>query len=349
MSDSFFLNTYQARILEAWQEHCEDFLQYAQQDPVFESVRNIIGYYLAQPGKCLRPALFLLGYEMIGKKRTSKSIIDIALSLEFLHTYLLIHDDIMDQSDMRRHRKSLHCLFQDMHRQEKLTGDAARFGESMAILVGDMLASYAEKLWIDLPNTKLKQRAQDLFYTMKEEVYWGQYRDLLVSLKNRMPTYEEIKQIAETKTALYTIRRPLELGITLANEAIPDWVERYAYHTGILYQLTDDILGTCGAEEITGKSTLSDIDTRKITFLVYFAWQHGNKTEKEQLTRYFMQGREYINKETIRSLLTRAKPYAIKQAQDEYQQAIDTLAATTNSSIQTNLTQLALLILDREK
>ena len=147
----------------------------------------VIESYLAKPGKFVRPSLFLFGYSLSGKKIDSK-IVRFALSLELLHTYLLVHDDIMDQSDLRRGVKSLHKLFEDYHEKAGLKGSSENFGVSMAILFGDILASKADEIWTVAENGGLiEPSTRILFEKMKREVNYGQLVDIMVSEEKKFP------------------------------------------------------------------------------------------------------------------------------------------------------------------
>jgi geranylgeranyl diphosphate synthase type I len=108
-----------------------------------------VGRLMTQGGKRLRPALVYYTYRACGG-RSEPQVLPVALAVEFLHTYLLIHDDIMDHADVRRGQPAAHARFRDLHRAGGLRGDADDFGRSVAILLGDLAHTYAVELFTSI-------------------------------------------------------------------------------------------------------------------------------------------------------------------------------------------------------
>ncbi len=318
------LTEYTPRLTIAWQSlQTEMLTEYARKNRLSGEVTAVLKDYLAQPGKFIRPMLTLFLAEVYGRQ-PSRQLERLALSLEILHLYLLIHDDIMDQSDRRRGGPSLHRLFEAHHRALHLRGDAVHFGESLALLVGDLFENKAEELWTEAIAKKVipaKMRQQ--FDQLKDEVYWGQFLDVRQSIDPQLPPLEHIIQVMREKTGRYSIYRPMQLGVLAAGTTEPTWIAPFAEAVGLVYQLTDDILGTFGDQTKTGKSIDADIQERKLSPLVYFAFEEATGNDYEKLTRYYLKDDATIKPPEIKTILARSKAKERTQAlaADYYHQA----------------------------
>jgi geranylgeranyl diphosphate synthase type I len=159
---------------------------------------------IAQGGKRLRPALVYYTYRACGGQREDR-VLPLALATEFLHTYLLIHDDIMDHAETRRGQPSAHVHFDRLHRTAGLRGDSADFGTSVAILLGDLAHTYAVELFLaaaTAPSMSSTSAAAGVgaetaphgwgeinrcFSAMCEEVIGGQYLEILLAHRDPDP------------------------------------------------------------------------------------------------------------------------------------------------------------------
>jgi geranylgeranyl diphosphate synthase, type I len=215
-----------------------------------------------------------------GKKVTVK-VLRSALSLELFHLYLLIHDDVMDKGDTRRGGMSLHKMFEIVHHKKQLRGNAEHYGLSMAILVGDMLASKSETL---LPPDLTLQKS---FYDLKKEVYWGQHLDISLSYAPHTAKKADIVRLMRTKTGAYSIWRPLRIGARYGglSKKKSSWTKDFGTNLGIAFQIVDDILGTFGTVS-TGKSVSSDIAERKPTLLLYYCRESAEGADKKAIEAY---------------------------------------------------------------
>lgn len=260
--------------------------------------------YLTNPGKFLRPLLVLFAYETYARKPVSTAYIRVALSLELLHIYLLIHDDIMDQSLLRRGGPALHKRFEKSHLDLELRGNSAHYGMSLALLVGDMVSNLAESIWTDsIDSQTIPSTLRSQFDQLKSEVYWGQFLDVRLSVDRKVPTLEAILQVMREKTGRYSIYRPMQIGVLSARCPEPTWLEPFALATGVAYQTTDDLLGTFGDQQKTGKSIDADLVERKITPLVHFAFEGADQSDLELLNRYYLQEDSVISPNTIKAIL----------------------------------------------
>ena len=252
--------------------------------------------FVANGGKRLRPAFVLAAYRACGG-RSQHEAMPLALATELLHTYLLIHDDIMDHAELRRGMATAHVTFRERHAARGLRGDAADFGRSVAILLGDLAYSLAAELFgqtlLDAAEAGRPglARLQASFAAMCQEVIGGQYLEL--SLAERpaeerplTPAVErELLRVLRLKSGRYTAERPLELGALLAGAAPEVLAElsRYGTAVGEAFQLQDDLLGIFGEAERVGKPVGSDLQEGKFTLLVYHALRRATADQRSVL------------------------------------------------------------------
>lgn len=281
--------------------------------------------YVENGGKRVRPAFFYSGYTASGGQ-AFEACLYASMSVELLHTFALIHDDIMDNSDLRRGKPTTHKVFATFHRKKKLKGDEKEFGLSSAILAGDLAYSFAEEVltMAPFPQERLR-RARYYFDQMKMQVIYGQYLDVLGGKKEGL-TEDEVLQIFEYKTAKYTVERPLQIGAMLAGADFKmiDVMTSYGIPFGQAFQMQDDIVGTFGTEEEIGKPNDSDIKEGKKTILLSKAYEKASKKQKKILEKIV--GNKSAGKteiEAVRKIMveTGAKDYCVKLAKELLNQA----------------------------
>ncbi|WP_369383071.1 polyprenyl synthetase family protein [Streptomyces sp. cg36] len=249
-------------------------------------VGEVLGRYLGAGGKRLRPRLCLAGYRAAGGlPALQDEAVRVAASLELFHAFALIHDDILDQSSLRRGQPTVHCRLTARHARSRAR-DADWLGISQAILVGDMAFAWADELLFAETCAKpcLNQLRQ-IVQAMREEVLYGQYLDLLNPL-GPADDLDAARRIIRYKTAKYTVERPLHIGAVLAgaDEAFCAALSRYALPLGEAFQLRDDLLGVFGDPHHTGKSTLDDLREGKHTMLLALAHQRAAADQSRELT-----------------------------------------------------------------
>jgi len=217
-------------------------------------------------GKRLRPAMVVHGAALFDEQADKrKDVIDTAAALELFHTYLLIHDDIMDEDEVRRGGPTVHSAL------AKKTADKQK-GYALGILAGDFAQALSTIILSQIdgdPNVLLQVRK--LFALMNFDVVHGQALDIL--------SHSSVEQVALHKTASYTTIGPLVIGATLAG-ANDDEVARLAKTAsllGIAFQYRDDILGTFGSPGSTGKSIDGDLRAGKKTILIEEARKKGSQ------------------------------------------------------------------------
>jgi geranylgeranyl diphosphate synthase type I len=224
-------------------------------------------------GKRLRPAFVYWGYRGAGGAAggpEAEATVKAACSVELLHVCALIHDDIMDGSEVRRGRPAMHVGFAGLHRGRGWRGDPTAFGEGAAMLMGDLAFTWADVALAEagLPDDRLAA-ALRVFNRLRSELMGGQYLDL-VEARRGAPDEAAVRRVLTYKSGKYTIERPLHLGLALAagRPALAAGYSAYGLPLGEAFQLRDDILGVFGSPEVTGKPAGDDLREGKETYLV---------------------------------------------------------------------------------
>lgn len=252
-------------------------------------LERIIDDLVRAGGKFIRPRVVQLGFlarvtsgEWTGDPdaidaATHRDLAHLAAAVELLHVFGLLQDDVMDEAATRRGRPTAHV---DVARRVGLDegaaatpaggGRAQRFGESIAVLAGDLAFALAQQQVRGLPEQVLA--AWDALVV---ELVHGQRLDVVFAEEGRFDA-ASTRRVAERKSAAYTITRPLELGAILADpeQPCPEWLSRYGVHVGEAFALADDILGVWGEPQVTGKPVGDDIAQRKPTIVLGLAEQH---------------------------------------------------------------------------
>jgi geranylgeranyl diphosphate synthase, type I len=263
-----------------------------------------VGGLLELGGKRLRPALVYFTYRACGGAAEGQ-VLPLALSTELLHSYLLIHDDIMDHAATRRGEPAAHVRFAALHRAGGLRGDGDDFGRSAALLLGDLAHTYAAELFahsLELsarpapadspgapgaPGSPLLAEMARCFAEMCEEVIAGQFAEYLLAHQpaargaepargeaaQSAPQEADLLRILRLKSGRYTAERPIQLGALLAGApaAVRAELSRYGTAVGEAFQLQDDLLGVFGDAAVTGKPVGDDLREGKYTLLVHRA------------------------------------------------------------------------------
>jgi geranylgeranyl diphosphate synthase, type I len=223
--------------------------------------------FIANGGKRLRPAFCLWGFVGGGGDAGDRRVVELCAAVEMLHTFALVHDDVMDGSDTRRHAPTVHRSIGRRHAELGWRGEERRFSEGMAVLVGDLAFVYADRLLRGQPDA-----VAELFDEMRIELHVGQYLDLMAAADPE-PDQHRAEAVLRYKTAKYSVERPLQLGAALAG-ALPrlgSGLSRYGLAVGEAFQLRDDLLGAFGDPAVTGKPRGDDFREGKQTLLVHLA------------------------------------------------------------------------------
>lgn len=248
-----------------------------------EAAGDILGDFVSG-GKCLRSTFMYLGW-LCGAP-PDPAALRAAASFELLHAFALLQDDVMDGADARRGRPSAHQRLGQWHRERGLPGPSRRFGESAAILLGDLCLIWAEQMLRDSGvDPHRLQRAWPRYDAMRTELAVGQFADLTNDAR-RAPSLEFVLDVARRKSGNYTVRRPLEIGASMAGCAAHTLSQlgRYGAAVGEAFQLRDDVLGVFGSPAVTGKPGAGDLLERKATSLVVAAHQLADPPTRRELT-----------------------------------------------------------------
>ncbi len=246
-------------------------------------------------GKRIRAVLALVSYELFDGKDFN-SILDIAVSVELMQSFFLIHDDIIDNDSFRRGGPTFHKIYENSN--ENL---GQRESEGIAIVAGDILESLSKKMILQSCfNEQIKIKILEKFNEIIENTCYGEFLDILSSKQN--PNEDDIIKIHEFKTAKYTIEGPLHLGAIAAgaDENEMRILSDYAIPLGIAFQIKDDVLGFFGDEEKLGKSAGSDVKEGKKTLLIIKAIENSSQDDKEFINKCL--GNKNVTKRDISKL-----------------------------------------------
>ncbi len=223
----------------------------------------------AAGGKQLRPVMSYLGWVAAGGRRRGigqAEVVRAGAALELLHLFALIHDDVMDESDSRRGRPTVHVRARDLHAAAGARGCSRRFGESIAILLGDLAHAEADHLAGGLPPEMRR-----IWRELVVELVCGQRHDLTGSAGSRVDL-RQARYVARSKSGGYTVQRPLQLGVAAAAPAdFTSGLSTYGRELGEAFALRDDLLGVWGDPARTGKPAGDDLLSGKPTVVMALA------------------------------------------------------------------------------
>ncbi|WET76820.1 polyprenyl synthetase family protein [Amycolatopsis sp. QT-25] len=235
-------------------------------------------------GKFLRSAFAQVGW-CCGRRTDSEAASLAGASLELLHCFALAQDDVMDNSPLRRGTPALHTQFTRWHHQQGWAGSPVRFGESAAVLSGDLFLVWSEQLLRESGlGTDELARGWPVYDVMRAELAVGQLGDL-VNDARQAPNWASVLDVLRRKSGNYTVRRPLEFGAALAGCA-PGVLARlgtFGTHIGEAFQFRDDLLGVYGDPAITGKPVGDDLREHKATSVVVLARELGSPRQRKEL------------------------------------------------------------------
>lgn len=247
---------------------------------------------LTAGGKRLRARLCYWGWRSAGGQILAPEIVRAAASLELFQSAALIHDDILDRSDTRRGQPSVHREFEHVHAQSGWRDDAAHFGTSAAVLIGDLSLSFAEQLFAEASTAVARgneRTARAIFDTMRTEVMVGQYLDVHAEVAPTPADPDEqltrALAVLRYKSAKYSVEHPVRIGAALAgaDEEFLAHCSAFALPVGEAFQLRDDVLGVFGDPETTGKPAGDDIREGKRTALVALCARGASSEDIEWL------------------------------------------------------------------
>jgi geranylgeranyl diphosphate synthase type I len=274
-------------------------------------------------GKRLRPTLMYYGYLAAGGQDRGK-MIKVSMSVELIHIFLLIHDDIIDRDELRHGVETVHTHYRKFGKKLFPDFDGDHFGDSIALIMGDMMHALGNQVLFEAPlDATLILKALSKLQSIVALTVIGQTKDVYIEYDKRA-TEAEILRMYEYKTARYTVEGPLHLGAILAggNEALLDSLSRYAIPLGIAFQIQDDILGIFGSEEKLGKPVGSDIAEGKWTILVSYAVKMLNASDKKEFLNVLQKGSNLTSNDMERFRILVRQSGALEYARTLAQQYI---------------------------
>jgi geranylgeranyl diphosphate synthase, type I len=234
-------------------------------------------------GKCVRSTFMYLGW-LCGAEDDTAAL-RAAAGLELLHAFALLQDDVMDDADLRRGRPAGHIAFAQWHRTQNLSGSPERFGESAAVLLGDLCLVWAAQMMREsgVPAVAL-ERVWPRYDAMRSELAIGQFADLINDARG-FPTLDQVLDVSRRKSVNYTVRRPLEMGAAMAgcDESVLAQLGDYGDAIGEAFQMRDDLLGIFGSPSVTGKPSGSDLMEQKATTVVAAAYHLADRSQRRHL------------------------------------------------------------------
>ena len=232
-------------------------------------------------GKRLRPAFCQWGYVALGGDATDHIVTDAGAAFELMHAFALFHDDVMDDAASRRGNPTTHVVFAEHHAAHGWAGESRRFGEGVAILIGDLAFVYADRLLAGANPT-----AWGIWNELRIELNVGQVLDILGSVRG-VRDVAQAERICRYKSGKYTIERPIHLGAALADperfEALAPSLSAYGLPLGDAFQMRDDVMGAFGDAAATGKPVGGDLREGKPTPMMARALAAATPAQRQVL------------------------------------------------------------------
>jgi len=304
-------------------------------------------------GKRLRPAFMYWGY-IAGGGQDREKILKTSISIELVHNFLLMHDDIMDHGKMRHGVATINAQYAKMGRLFFNQDGAVHFGNSLALVFGDMLSAMSNQVIFTSDfASSLIVKALNQNQSIISRTVIGQIQDVYMDSSGKI-SEEAILKMYRNKTACYTIDGPLSLGAILAGadgKILKD-LSAYALPLGVAFQIQDDILGIFGSEKKLGKEVGSDIQESKKTLLLVKALELSNRKQKTFLKGIL--GKKGISKGEIKKFqeivaISGALQYVQKKAESLVAEAKKSLAtAAINSEAKDFLLSVADYMVERK-
>ena len=290
-------------------------------------IRQVAEYIIGAGGKRLRPALVLYSAGALGYRGNHHQ--ELAAVVEFIHTATLLHDDVVDESDLRRGNKTANALF----------------GNAASVLVGDFLYSRAFQMMVSVGSMRVQQVLADATNTIAE----GEVLQLL-NCHNADVEVAQYLQVIRFKTAKL-FEAAARLGAILSGAApqIEDGLARYGMHLGTAFQIVDDVLDYSGDEAATGKHLGDDLAEGKPTLPLIHAMKTGSPAQAGCVRRAIEAGgREEFPGVLDAIRATGALEFARRHAEEEVRLAVEAIAPLPVSIFKDSLVELAAFAVARD-
>ena len=289
-------------------------------------IRQIAEYIIGSGGKRLRPALVLLAAGALGYRGRDHH--ELAAVVEFIHTATLLHDDVVDESELRRGRRTAN----------------AEFGNAASVLVGDFLYSRAFQMMVGVRSMRVMEVLAEATNTIAE----GEVLQLL-NAHNASIDEEAYLDVVRRKTAKL-FEAAAQLGAILggADGALEQGFAAYGRHLGTAFQLIDDVLDYSGDAAETGKNLGDDLNEGKPTLPLIRVMQNGSREDAVLVRRAIVEGgREEFEAVLVAIRNTDALGYARNRAREEAQLALRAIGALADSKYRQSLLELTRFAVER--
>ena len=290
-------------------------------------IRQVAEYIIGSGGKRMRPAMVLFSAGAAGYQGTRH--LELAAVIEFIHTATLLHDDVVDESDLRRGNKTANAMF----------------GNAASVLVGDFLYTRAFQMMVGVESMRVMQVLADATNIIAE----GEVLQLL-NCHNADVEVDDYLQVIRYKTAkLFEAATRLGAILAGASPEVEEGLAAFGMHIGTAFQLVDDVLDYSGDEADTGKHIGDDLAEGKPTLPLIYVMQHGSP-DQAAVVRGALQAADRERFDAVLSAVqsTSALDYAHGQAVAAAQRAVAALAGLPDSEARQALTELALLSVERD-
>lgn len=284
---------------------------------LYESIRE----FCLRKGKRIRPLLFILSYKGYSpkEKQMPPSLYKSSTCIELLHNFMLIHDDIIDLSNLRRGKPTMHKILEKIVK----TPNKQKLGFDLGIIAGDIVYAFAIDAFLSIEeDPQRKARALKYFVQTAAFTAMGEFLDTINGIKGLSEVKEkDVFLNYSLKTARYTFDCPLVIGAILAGAEENDIkkLSKIGLLIGQAFQIQDDIIGIFDTQKNIGKSILSDIAESKKTILVCHAYAHLKGKDKKQFISCFSKPKKtYNDLVTIRKIFIHSESlqYSVKQLED---------------------------------
>ena len=291
-------------------------------------VKQLGLYIVNSGGKRIRPMLALLAARALGYEGDKH--ITLATIIEFIHTATLLHDDVVDESALRRGEPTAN----------------AEFGNAASVLVGDFIYTRSFQLMVGLGNMEVMGILADATNVIAE----GEVLQLM-NCNDPDTTEQSYMQVIYSKTAkLFEAATLLPAVVLEQSEEVKQALKLYGMHLGTAFQLVDDILDYSANAELLGKNIGDDLAEGKPTLPLIYAMQKASQPQTEQIRKAIEQGDglEYIDDILATLSDTKALDFTMAKAQEEAQKAIAQLDVLPQSDYKQALIALAEISVDRD-
>lgn len=247
-----------------------------------QSLYEPIIYTMSQGGKRIRPVLTLLSYYMF--RDDIRQALPCAMGLEMYHNYTLLHDDLMDNADMRRGNMTVH----------------KKWDANTAILSGDSMLVLSYQLMSQCPQEMLQQ-VIDTFTITALEIGEGQQYDMDFEKRTDVTEEEYIEMIRLKTSVLLACAAKIGAILAGASSEEQNHAYRFGEQLGLAFQLQDDFLDVYGDEKVFGKKIGGDITSNKKTYMLIKALERAEGTDKQQL-EYWIEAQEFDRSEKVNAV-----------------------------------------------